>query len=82
MSIIYLEHLGNSLLEIKKPIEDLISLIFVFVIDVFKEVILYRLKLFQGLAFEVSSYEQYLSFFVLEVLVIDIEVGTELSEKS
>ena len=74
--------MGNSLLEVEKPVEDLVSLIFAFVIDVFEEVVLRRLELFQGSTFEVGSCEQHLGFFVLEVLVIDIEVGAELSEKS
>ena len=74
--------MGNSLLKVKKPVEDLISLVFAFVVNVFEEVVLYRLELFQGLAFEVSSYEQHLGFFILEVLVIDIEVGTELGKEA
>ena len=82
MSIIYPKYLGNSLFEVEESIEYLVGFIFLFIVDVFEEVALYRLKLFQGLAFEVGSCEQHLGFFLLEVLVIDIEVGTELGKEA
>ena len=68
--------------KVKESIKYLIGFVVAFVVGIFEEVALYRLKPFQGLTFEVGGYKQHLGFFILEVLVIDTEVGIELGEKA